>query len=107
MPVPAETIRSLLEEIDGKVRLTVYVKPEAQRTALTLEGDELVFYTREPPIEGRANADLVRFLASVLGVSGKQIEIIHGWRSRVKVVEIRGLDAETVSSRLAEAVEPW
>ena len=107
MPVSVEAVRRLLEELDGRVRVRVYVKPEAQRTALVLEGDELVFYTEEPPVQGRANASLVRFLADALGVSGKQVEIVYGHRSRVKVVEIRGLDPDTVAERLAEAAEPW
>ncbi|WP_460125502.1 DUF167 domain-containing protein [Stetteria hydrogenophila] len=107
MPVPAETLRKLLEDYGDRVRFPVYVRPESNRTALVLEGDELVFLTEEPPVEGRANASLVRFLARALGVNRSQVEIVHGARSRAKVVEIRGLDADAVSERLAEVVEPW
>lgn len=107
MPVPPETISKLLEDYGDRVRFPVFVKPESNRTALILEGDELVFYTEEPPVEGRANASLIRFLARALGVSGSNIEIIRGARSRSKVVEVRGLNVDEVSRRLAEVVEPW
>ncbi len=107
MTVPTETIKKLLEDRGDSVRFTVFVKPESNRTALVLEGDELVFLTEEPPVEGRANASLVKFIARALGVSGSQVDIIRGIRSRVKVVEVRGLTVDDVSERLAEVVEPW
>ncbi len=107
MPVNPETIRSLLSETKGGVRFQVYVKPESNKVALVLEEDELVFYTDELPIEGRANASLLRFLAKALGITRSNIEIVHGIRSRVKVIEVRGLDIDTVANRLADAAEPW
>ena len=107
MAVPTETIKKLLEDHGDRVRFTVFVKPESNRTALVLEGDELVFLTEEPPVEGRANASLVRFIARALRVSGSQVDIIRETRSRVKVVEVHGLSVDDVSERLAEVVEPW
>lgn len=65
-----------------------------------------MFYTDEPPLEGRANASLVNFLARGLKVSVKNVEIVHGTRSRSKVVEIRDVaDADSILERLAAIVE--
>jgi hypothetical protein len=43
-----------------------------------------------PPVEGRANAELVRFLASEFGVGKADVEIIRGGSSRRKLVRIGG-----------------
>ena len=105
--VPAEVIERMLEVLEGRVRIRIAVKPDSPRTALVLEGDELVFYTSEPSVAGRDNASLIGFLSRVLGVSGGGIEIVGGARGGVKVVEIRGLDPEIIASRLAEVAEAW
>jgi hypothetical protein len=55
-----------------------------------------------PPIEGKANRALIRLLASVVGVSQKDVEIVSGLRSRQKTVGIRGLAADEVLSRFKE-----
>lgn len=107
MPVNPEVIERLVEEVDGRVRFQVYVKPESNRVALVLEEDELVFYTDEPPIEGRANASLIRFIARAIGVSTSRVDIVRGLRDRLKIVEVRDVPKEQVVARLAEAAEAW
>lgn len=107
MPVNPEVIEKLVEETSRGVRFRVYVKPESNKVALVLEEDELVFYTDEPPVEGRANASLIRFIARALGVSTSRVDIVRGARDRLKVVEVRDLPKEQVVARLAEAAEAW
>ena len=41
-----------------------------------------------PPIEGKANKEIVQFLAKALGVSKASIELVHGTSGRIKLVEI-------------------
>ena len=41
-----------------------------------------------PPVEGKANKEIVLFLAKVLGVTKSSIEVIHGTSGRIKLVEI-------------------
>jgi len=106
MPVPPDSLRKVVEEVEGGVRIRVFVKPESPREGLFLEEDELVFYTSEPPIEGRANAALIRFLSKALGVSTSMIRIVAGLRSRQKVVEVRDARLEEVLERLSRVVEP-
>jgi len=55
-----------------------------------------------PPIEGKANRALIKLLASLVGVSQKDVEIVAGQRSRQKMVEIRGVTADEVLSRFKE-----
>ncbi|MEB2837217.1 MAG: DUF167 domain-containing protein [Desulfurococcales archaeon] len=105
MPVEVEKLVGLVEEVRGGSRLRVYVKPESPEEKLVLEGGELVFYTSEPPVQGRANAALVRFLSKALRVSRADVEIVRGLRDRVKLVRVEGLGPGEVAARLAEVVE--
>ncbi|MGH2602108.1 MAG: DUF167 domain-containing protein, partial [Dehalococcoidia bacterium] len=53
-----------------------------------------------PPVDGRANAALVRFLAKVAGVPPSSVRIIGGETSREKCVAFENIDAETLYTHL-------
>lgn len=44
------------------------------------------------PVEGRANAALIAFFARIFGVPKKQVRILSGESTRMKVIEIIGSD---------------
>jgi uncharacterized protein YggU (UPF0235/DUF167 family) len=56
-----------------------------------------------PPEHGRANAALVRVLASVLDLPAGSVRVVGGQRARAKVVEVE-LDAKEVERRLERKV---
>ncbi len=47
---------------------------------------------REAPIEGRANAALIVFLAKKLKVPKSRLTLVAGDTARLKAIEIEGLD---------------
>ncbi len=75
---------------DGSaVVLTLHVQPGAKRTEVAdAHGDALRIRLAAPPLEGRANAELVRFLAVAFGVPQRNVGIVRGESSRRKVVRI-------------------
>ncbi|NOZ89188.1 MAG: DUF167 domain-containing protein [Crenarchaeota archaeon] len=99
-----EALRKLVTSGDGYVDILVYVKPESSFTGLRMEAGELVFYTDEPPLEGRANASLVRYIARLLGIPTSRVEIVYGQRSRTKRVRVYEVDEETVIQKIIEAL---
>ena len=54
-----------------------------------------------PPIDGAANAAVARLLARALGVSPSSISVVKGRQAREKIVEVAGLGASEIRSRLA------
>ncbi|MDO8925888.1 MAG: DUF167 domain-containing protein [Sideroxyarcus sp.] len=71
--------------------LTLHVQPGAKRTELAgLHGEALKIRLAAPPIEGRANEALLRFIADTFGVPLRQVELKQGGQSRHKVVAISG-----------------
>ena len=54
-----------------------------------------------PPVDGAANEALVALLAERLGVPKRQVVIVRGATSRLKVVEVVGLNPGDLRLRLA------
>ncbi len=92
---------SAWQESNGAVTFSVKVVPRASKNQIAgMEGDAVKIRLTAPPVEGKANAALVRFLAETLGVSRAQIEIVTGHASRHKVVRVRGVTAKQIESML-------
>jgi uncharacterized protein (TIGR00251 family) len=54
-----------------------------------------------PPVEGKANMLLVKWIAEIAGIKPSKIEIIHGEKSRTKVLRIEGLSSVDVIKRIS------
>ena len=89
------------QHADGSLSFSVKVVPRASRDEIMgTEGDVLKVRLKAPPVEGRANEALIAFLADRLGVGKAQVEILHGSRSRKKLVKVRGISPTVLAERL-------
>ena len=70
------------------MRLTVKVIPNAKKERIEGRGGHLKVYLNAPALEGRANKRLIEILADHFCIKKRNIEIVHGERSREKIVEI-------------------
>jgi uncharacterized protein (TIGR00251 family) len=71
--------------------LSVKVKPNSRCPHLEERPDgALVAHLKSPPVEGRANQELILRLADKYGVPKSRIRIKSGLSSRTKLVEIAG-----------------
>ncbi|BBE49820.1 hypothetical protein OYT1_ch0246 [Ferriphaselus amnicola] len=69
--------------------LTLHVQPGAKRSEVAgLHGEALKLRLAAPPVEGKANEALMRFLAELFSVPLRNIELKQGAQSRHKVVRI-------------------
>lgn len=72
------------------MRVTVRVKPNARAPRIEQAPDgTLIAWLKSPPVEGRANEELIERLAERFGVSRGAVRIGSGRAARLKVVEIR------------------
>ena len=79
------------KSVDGQVtlQLTLHVQPGASRTEVAgTHGDALKVRLAAPPVDGKANAELLRFLAEAFGVPRRNVTLVRGETSRAKVVRI-------------------
>ena len=85
----------------GTLVLSIHAQPGAPRTAAAgLHGDALKVRIAAPALEGRANDELVEFLARSLGAARRDVTVVGGEKSRRKRVEVRG--ATVAPERLIE-----
>ena len=69
--------------------LTLHVQPGAKRTEVAgLHGGALKIRLAAPPVEGRANAVLLHYLADAFGVPQRAVTLVRGETSRQKTVRI-------------------
>ncbi len=88
----------------GKVRILFHVQPRASRTELAgKHGDAVKVRVQSAPIDGEANAALLRFVSDALGVPFRQVRLISGASSRRKVVEIVGVTVTDVEVWIGSA----
>jgi uncharacterized protein (TIGR00251 family) len=96
-----------IEEIEGGVVFTVKVVPGSSRTCIAGNlGGMLKIKLASVPEKGKANKCLVDFLAETLGVRKNDVRIISGLTNPVKRVQISGVTAEQLISRLEEYNKP-
>jgi len=83
------------------VTLRLHIQPGAKKTeAVGLHGEALKIRLAAPPVDGKANAALIAFLADQLGVPRAAIAILSGDSSRAKRVRIDGVDPARVRELL-------
>ena len=88
-------------EKDGSVTFTVRVVPRASRSEIIGEHDgALKVRIASPPVDGAANAELIKLLAKQFGVSKSNVEIIGGQTSKTKQIRINGITAAQIAAVL-------
>lgn len=90
--------------------LFVHVVPNASRTACAgMHGDALRVRLAAPPLEGRANAALLQWLADALALPCRAVRLRAGEASRRKRVHLDcdgALVADWLARQLASAAGP-
>jgi uncharacterized protein len=81
--------------------VALWVTPGAQRSCVTgVRAGRVAVTVAAPAREGRANDELVAFLAKLLGVPRTAVDLVAGTRSRRKVARIRGIGIAEARARL-------
>lgn len=69
--------------------LNCHLQPKASKDEFCgLHGDSLKIRITAPPVDGKANAHLIKFLAKQFGVAKNEVTLIKGELARQKRVKI-------------------
>lgn len=61
---------------DGRITLTLHIQPGAKKTEFAgLHGDALKIRLAAPPVDGKANAALVKFVAETLSLPNAAVNL--------------------------------
>jgi|GEM_PF-331029 len=100
LPTHTRTMTWLRETSDG-VLVSVRAVPNAPKNQVVgIQGDTVKIRLKAPPVDGKANEVLVRFLSEILLISRKQIHLAAGSTSRNKSIRITGLPTKDLAARL-------
>lgn len=93
-----------MSRADGSsATLSVRVVPRSAKEGVAgFEGGVVRIRLNAPPVEGRANESLVRFLAKTLDVPKSRITLVAGEKGRRKVVRVDGVTREDLMAALAK-----
>ncbi|MCL1138966.1 DUF167 family protein YggU [Shewanella pneumatophori] len=73
----------------GNLLLQLYIQPKASRDQIVgLHGEEIKIAITAPPVDGKANAHLTKYLSKAFKVPKGDIEILKGQMGRHKQVKI-------------------
>lgn len=93
---------------DGSISVSVQAKPGAKQNGITDIGcDAVGIQISAPPVEGEANKELVKYLASVLGLRKSDISLERGAKSMAKTINVAAgsLDANQILEKLKKERE--
>ncbi|KYB29573.1 UPF0235 protein C15orf40 homolog-like Protein [Tribolium castaneum] len=87
--------------------ISVLAKPGAKQNAITgINSDGVGVQINAPPSEGEANTELVKYMASVLGLRKSDVTLDRGFKSRNKVLKIQGsITLEEVRRKLLNEIQ--
>ena len=97
-PVPPAALPGIVADGDGS-RITLQVVPRASRTEVVgaYGDDSLRLRLAAPPVDGKANRELLRFLSEV---PARALELVSGQTGRRKVVRVAGIAPDAARARL-------
>jgi uncharacterized protein (TIGR00251 family) len=89
-------------ETAGAITFAVRVQPRASENSIVgeLEG-ALKVRLAAPPVDGAANAELIKVIATLFGIGRNQVEIRAGASGRQKLVRVHGCSLEEAQRVLA------
>lgn len=95
----------MLRAVADGITLAVRAQPGAKKTVIAGvyglgAAAQLKIAVQAPPLEGRANAALIEFLADLFSVPRSAVELLSGEGSRSKVFRLRGVTLAQAEEKL-------
>jgi uncharacterized protein (TIGR00251 family) len=86
--------------------LAVRVIPRSPRNEVAgiLDDGTVKIRLTSPPVDGKANRALIKFLAGLLDVKASQVEIVAGITGRNKLIVINGIGAQYVDEKILNSI---
>jgi len=99
-----QRVRSSEKGMQGssdQVRLKVHVKTMSSQTRLVIEPDgTLTLHVAAAPVKGKANREIVKWLAKKLSRPSSRVRIVAGLHSNLKIIEVNEIRKTEVAKLL-------
>ena len=99
--------KNAIQESENNVIVKLHVKPSSKKQELFLDSidKKIVVFVKAPPDKGKANKELIKFIAKILGKNSSDITIIAGQTSQDKTIKINNSTISDIERKIAENVE--
>jgi uncharacterized protein (TIGR00251 family) len=87
-----------LTETKQGVVLTIFVKPNAPKFQIKVEGDDILIFSTEEPVKGKVNKEIIKELTKLFHA---RVELVSGATSKQKQLLVRGLTEAEVEKLLS------
>jgi uncharacterized protein (TIGR00251 family) len=89
---------------DGKkgAAISVRVTPRARKNEIVeiMHDGTVKIHLTAPPVDGKANIELLKFLAKILDVPINRLEVVAGFSGRNKLISVYDMDADTLQKKI-------
>lgn len=73
----------------NEMKFKITVKPNARKNEITQASDgSLIIRVAKPPIEGKANEEVIEVLSEYLNKPKKSISIVSGFKGKYKIINV-------------------
>ncbi len=92
---------------NARARITLKIRAGAKRSQFAGKlGDVWKLQIAAPPVDGKANEAVMKYLAKLTGKPASAVRIVSGFTSPMKTVEIEGVDREALERAILESHGP-
>ena len=85
---------------DNSVFLTINLHPRSPKNNIKISDFSLDVFVKEPPVKGKANQALVKYLSKILAIPTSSLKIVGGLKSKTKIVSITGYSLDTLLEKI-------
>jgi|WetSurMetagenome_2_1015567.scaffolds.fasta_scaffold44223_2 uncharacterized protein len=91
-----------MSDSNNETLITLHVQPSARKNEVVgYDGSVIRLKIAAPPVEGKANREVIAFLSQRLDIKKGALTIRRGLTSRDKVIAVDGLSRDEVLRRLS------
>lgn len=90
-----------------KTKVTIKITPRSSKNEVLgiMDDGAIKIKLVAPPVDGKANQALIKFLSEILHTSNSNIEIVSGHTSRTKIIAIIGFGNEEVTALFKDQIK--
>lgn len=88
------------ERSESIIKIRVIPRSKSNEVSEIFDDGTIKIRITAPPVEGKANKELIRYLSKILKIKQSQIEIKAGHLGRDKLTRIYDIDPATIQKRI-------
>lgn len=96
----------MYKETTEGIVLQIQVLPNAPKSQIIGEHNQaLKIKIKSPPVDGKANEEIIRFFSQIFQISKSKIEVLRGEKSKIKSILVRGLNLSQVKDAIQKQID--